>query len=97
MNMAELKTLKDLRNTPLISTYPTDYILIESELKHEVINWIKVLKNNKEFVLKGDERIINIWKPQTRFLICEALEINIHEAIIDWFKHFFNITNEDLK
>lgn len=57
---------------------------IRVDLKQEAIKWIKRLKLEKE----GNEE----WN----FLPMHFDEES-HEAIIVWIKHFFNITEEDLK
>src|SRR3990167_5892753 len=43
-----LRTLKDLRSTPLIDDYQTDWLLVESDLRREAINWIKALEKLDE-------------------------------------------------
>jgi len=73
-----------------------EFVLIK-ELKQEAIKWIKAMKNKEPDYEKdpyefdaanykfnfGDEEVYLSWE-----------EI---DAIVSWIKHFFNITEEDLK
>lgn len=86
----KLKTLKDIEWGGTITgdgrTLAHHQNIFE-ELRNEAIKWIKVLlKGNCEYLLpmediKGDY----------------VLDIKSKRAIIIWLKHFFNITEKDLK
>lgn len=93
--MSNLKTLKDLEKKQKItklgfeSCYDEKYqwaelpmpIIRKEDLKQEAIKWIKKIKP---------------YRPFDEFpAFCE--EYGCREKFIDWIKHFFNITEEDLK
>jgi len=67
------------------------------KIKKEAINWIKTLE-------QADDLPSN-WNCKGKRKKREELGVDdfwdgddmCHQSIIDWIKHFFNITNEDLK
>ena len=82
----EMKTLKDLE-------YQDDFCYVSSseDLRQEAIKWIKyigVCKNNNIQIVNLEDAA-----KQVGILMCEK-ETNL---VRDWIKHFFNITEEDLK
>ena len=81
---SELKTLKDIRNELTIQDDEDSFV---EYLKQEAIKWIKELGNlDKE--------------DTTMFVFCEETTVKkpqYRRIIIKWIKHFFNITEEDLK
>ena len=87
--MNELKTLKDLKTYTVEcktgcfddAKEPITYV---NELKQEAIKWLKEIAN-KEYEGYIEKVCINP---------CD--EYSCH-AISDWIKHFFNITEDDLK
>ena len=82
MNNKGLKTLKDIKSdVPLSQIEDIDSML----LKKEAINWIKSISIGN-FGMKG----------QFRDPTDEERRI-VKESVVDWIKHFFNITPEDLK
>jgi len=86
--MKKLKTLKDLQFT----NYHMD-AMIRDGLKQEAIKWIKRLENYEKHINYSTSRkgyeLIN-------FLDHEE-EFHIPIYLVRWIKHFFNITEEDLK
>ena len=106
--MTELKTLKDLEHykwTQRGMDYPVgehiSWIRIET-LRQEAIKWIKEMDISFQRFKNIKENINGIWYDNLpkEFLI-EVFEP--HEAIAHlvsvqfWIKHFFNITEDDLK
>jgi len=86
--MEELKTLKDLSYG--LNKIPKSHCNPE-ELKQEAIKWIKYIH----------ARII---KTQDRYGMGYPVKINGEEKLVSdwvsimfWIKHFFNITDEELK
>ena len=66
-------------------------VIISSELKQEAIKWIKHFNSNKGDFIDGEG-----WD---KFCDSGYDEYTSHAYgnVIDWIKHFFNITDEDLK
>ena len=104
--MAELKTLKDLKDewkSSIIKesdlqseaiefSYTGELIpleIIEGDLKQEAIKWIKEIDNFK----KSSGNLM--WEEFTGKTI-EYSKDSI-TGLKNWIKHFFNITEEDLK
>ncbi len=104
--MEKLKTLRDLEKREIkregyyngwfedhhyeYNQYMSNYkrVVTKSEdLKQEVIKWIKEL--SKEYN--------SVDKPIKRYYISTDNSIIINKELITWIKHFFNITNDDLK
>jgi len=98
-NERGLKTLKNLaiegiylsRNARLVS---------EEELKQEVIKWIKELTKIEDY------KELSITKKFENGLNLTISELDtdgwadgfvMTKAVIHWIKHFFNISDEDLK
>ena len=80
--MTELKTLKDLVETKdHCSTWETIGFADEKELKEEAIKWIKELKRVDRHFSKIDIKYRKCCRNST----------------MNWIKHFFNITEDDLK
>jgi len=77
----KLKTLKDLE-------WSDEGMIAEWELKAEVIKWVKVLLNDTKEVDGG-------YPGFTGFMLSDSK--TKHKQAIRWIKHFFNITEEDLK
>ena len=93
--MAELKTLKDI-GVKLSSNSQT-YFINQEILRQEAIKWIEELSGrcNEHITFSEDGKIsygldgygrIDCWEEQDD---CQP--------IIKWIKHFFNITEEELK
>ncbi len=86
--MSELKTLKDMDHYH--TTYEGEYSYDKEhgiklcDLRQESIKWIKYMES--------DEYYDNCHKP-------EMFDLNSYDKVevIPWIKHFFNITEEDLK
>lgn len=68
--------------------------LIEDELRREVIKWIKELKKRIIIEDKETQEIIDNNRIH-RTIISNTQFTNIDK--IDWIKHFFNITEEEIK
>jgi len=87
--MNELKTLKDIEMPSLV--YESGYIQID-QLRQEAIKWIEILEKNDGLDLPKDKKL-------HPFFEC----VNTYEGgyssnnLIQWIKHFFNITDENLK
>lgn len=88
----ELKTLKDLRVFPrsMGKSGQENSVVITAELRKEAVEWVKnylagIEYHDKMALEKAisfeDSRILN----------------SLLETRIDWIKHFFNLTEEDLK
>ena len=79
----KLKTLKDLTYNTI--TKDGVYILIvkEAMLKKEAIKWIKALDD------KGDTE-----EPEEGF---GATEYGSRMNVVKWIKHFFNISDKEVK
>jgi hypothetical protein len=85
MEKEKLKTLKDFEE---FHNYDFDFKMInKEELKSEAVKWVKsIMKECSERYLKSDG------------IVCEFGDICINcEVKINWIKHFFNLTEEDLK
>lgn len=59
-----------------------DYVFLESELRQEAIKQIKYLET--EFITERPKDLADVYKNKAAYQI-------------QWIKHFFNITDEDLK
>ena|SRR3990167_9107109 len=105
--MTELKTLKDLEYLPPCGHEGTDdwdvcacdngftsisilgkegkYLVNSNELKQEAIKWVKEIEKNG----------LNI----NGLLVPPEAKTNKdwNKFMVDWIKHFFNLTEEDLK
>ena len=94
--MSELKTLKDLEYFQHLEHINETIKVVESiDLRQEVINWIKAIK---EVQNEGDTLF------KTHGKITKDFEVNIHdyeqddsEPMIRILMHIHNITEEDLK
>ena len=84
--MTELKTLKDIRKwhedvEPFDRDTRGDEII--DKMKKEAIKWIKEFQSNNSI----------LYTHKNGF----SFPLTNYQPIIDWIKHFFNITSEDLK
>ena len=104
--MTELKTLKDLHGLMLINkdlecweSYKYigredyDYIDVKT-LKTEAIKWIKELK--KEWIDSNDTNAVYN-NPKLKELEITEFEDGVTITAETFIKHFFNLTEEDLK
>jgi hypothetical protein len=84
--MSELKTLNIIEEENNLSS--EDSLISKRELKKAAIEWIKYLesKNVDEVTSKYFPLIFDKFEPQA--------EVN---SVVGFIKHFFNITEEDLK
>lgn len=87
--MTELRTLKDL-----IEEYKEgkrgQLIVFPIHLRDEAIKWIKDIREaNEKIKIETPKRDISI--------LGEGIRIVVNVEIINWIKHFFNITKDDLK
>lgn len=82
----KLKTLKDC--------YMSDSRNYEQNLKEEAIKWIKAIDSGNLLYISIDNRkkIPMFWD---RNLADNPIEYS--RDLINWIKHFFDITEEDLK
>jgi hypothetical protein len=83
----QLRTLKDLRMEKVENK--NDYMTSEFVLKQEAIKWVKEL-----------DKDINLFKysPEAHQKIEEYKEVLTRTSNqILWIKHFFNLTEEELK
>jgi len=86
-----LKTLKDIEDVDCYIYFEgeeTIRAIPEFRLKQEAIKWIKELmqfKDNKEYT--------KVWQEDGKIK-----KLDLHpRTLINWIKHFFNITEKDLK
>lgn len=85
--MTELKTLKDLKFWDCLKVFPdkpsyVDNQKIKKKLRQEAIKWIKKISS----------------KPLMKFSYDGVMmDGYARNAVRNWIKHFFNITEEDLK
>ena len=85
--MTELKTLKDLVNEKEVSKGDA------YTLKQEAIKWIKDLNNETCEACKEQGERTYGWCET-----CDKAHVGLNkDDISEWIKHFFNITEEDLK
>ena len=77
----ELKTLKDLKYLRADENWFPVYEFDEDVLKQEAIKWIKELKHGTFNIMEDDKLLIRA----------------DNQYLINWIKHFFNITEENLK
>lgn len=84
----ELKTLKDLEKEHEEYSYE-DSNVDADELKEEAIKWIKEMVDDTN--LTYGYGIFNTETKQVMDYVCP------NSNIILWIKHFFNITDDDLK
>jgi len=94
--MTELKTLKDFK-TPK----GCDYIcktLVLRDLKQEAIKWVKEISKDRSIGVQlftdGKKRKGN---PIGKAIYGDEERKLINKEKIEWIKHFFNLTEEDLK
>lgn len=98
--MTELKTLKDFECLNKIHNHKTrgDFCIIrKSDLKAEAIKWVKEIQKDKtiginpnpNYKKKGDPIGTCVYGTEERKLI--------NKEKIDFIKHFFNLTEDDLK
>lgn len=78
-----LKTLKDLTYNTIAKDGIHIFIAKQARLKQEAIKWIKEFRRISE-------------RKEYDITIDKFLGYSI-EPMITWIKHFFNITEEDLK
>ena len=85
--MTKLKTLKDMRNFGRSQgkTGQDPSWIFTAELKEEAIKWVNDLMEEKKRCVPVGEKEDNMgfWY--------------IQDIRADWIKHFFNLTEEDLK
>lgn len=83
--MIKLKTLKDLEDIRDDYSEPSVW---SSELKEEAIKWIKQLEHYKSLI-----------EPNMTDVMIECIEEehDREQALTEWIKMFFNISNKDLK
>ena len=83
--MTQLKTLKDLTRPIINERVIAEADLWSGELRQEAINWVKNYRSRDH-------------PPQAKEDI-ETLRYSegIRDGTIHWIKHFFNITEEELK
>jgi len=85
--MTELKTLKDFADG-VPEQFKADLMIKASDLKAEAVKWIK-------YILETELPCQRIGQRGT-YLTTEDNEL-IRENIVIWIKHFFNITDTELK
>lgn len=92
--MSELKTLEELRNG--------FHVVGDRELREEAIRWIKKISNTKEERFCLTHQIGYNLFDKKHGQNCETLdnfdyECTDYDGAIKILKHFFNLTEEDLK
>ena len=93
--MKKLKTLKEIESVGTAIGIANYYV----DIKEEAIKWVKDLK---EAVwtpsLLNCEGKYDKWKEHIKpYEDFYDEEYNSFEEVMNWIKHFFNITEEDLK
>lgn len=90
----QLKTLKDMKNIESFECETCNtkhnfiYFKSDNSLRKEAIKWIKELERiNKQYNSRGENVIV----------LSLYDKINGNKSKIEWIKHFFNLTEEDLK
>jgi len=92
-NISELKTLKEI-------SLPSDGCNCENRIRQEVIKWIKELTKIEDY------KELSITKKFENGLNLTISELDtdgwadgfvMTKAVIHWIKHFFNISEGDLK
>lgn len=91
----ELKTLKDLRAR---KTHTDDECVSKDFLRKEAIKWIKELETegNQDCAEGCCQKYTGFGHPAVSQSLFEEWQ-NPTKNVIDWIKHFFNITIEDLR
>ena len=102
--MKELKTLKDLR---FFDEYKNQIgeeynIMIRDELKAKAVKWVKRLREEDNYDKHGYSDVISLEDFKKTDDYENGLGISWAEcsdipATINFIKHFFNLTEEDLK
>jgi len=88
--MTQLKTLTDLiANEGFVPEECCSVSL--TDLKQEAIKWIKLLANETNLIRTNNFHLPYQPKPE------EWIQIEQRLSKIDWIKHFFNITEEELR
>jgi len=87
--MSKLRTLKDFKK--IVSEWNHDYDCNYEELlkklRNEAIKWVKELQKN-EGSFKTNNGLEFKWEGKVQ---------DISLTLIEWIKHFFNITNKELE
>ena len=106
--MTELKTLKDIKSytvspiaTGILDEKNSDWRWItDVDLRQEAIKWVKFWYKRKEEYKNrtkkelSEQRNVAFFNSQDN----QGLEsVSLTETTIQWIKHFFNLTEEDLK
>lgn len=92
----ELKTLKDIEKGDMdVNTavdYDTDAVLI-MELRDEAIKWVK----SQERAIKSYDKLLGLHKGSNLGKTMPPSFKKEGIAVNDWIKHFFNLSEDDLK
>ena len=83
-----MKTLKDLTEYMISNGNPNDWSILKSDLRQSAIEWIKELENESSYRLINDT-----------FICGQDCDPNhcCDDGVVNFIKHFFNITEDDLK
>lgn len=94
--MSELKTLKDIN---WLMTDEKDNVIATDtkQLRQEAIKWVKHLVQTKKLTEKEKEEYYEITGEWTDIVYTTPIYNECNIEIIDWIKHFFNITEEETK
>ena len=87
----ELKTIKDIKRFSVIGDLDIINILntYDKELKQEAIKWIRYIESG----MKTNEDLL--WEKITGNTL--TYDEHYRKVVVVFIKHFFNITEEDLK
>ena len=93
-----MKTLNEIQKEPILikrgcegADYIKDFVGI-SELKQEAIAWVKEINTNSHEYNSPINKLIG------GCVACsEGVGICNSTSVISWIKHFFNISEDDLK
>lgn len=95
--MTEPKTLKDIKPVlwKELGSDRTAILIPIKDLRHEAIKWYKDYVKNTQRIL-SDENLN--WKKELKSITPEqASELIQHQGVTWFIKHFFGITQEELK
>lgn len=90
--MSELKTLKDILPLSKHKTVMREDRFVVKDLRQEAIKWIKDIQMTSESSMK----LFNL-KDCDSWCSDYFYSGEVKGKIITWVKHFFNITDKDLK
>ncbi len=104
MSEDKLKTLNDIEYTPEFEDKKLSTVSESKELRQEAIKWVKEFKKgycltHEEYHSWNDDKECVMYRNEHKD--CPSCKRNNKQLdfdkMIEWIKHFFNLTDEDLK